>query len=80
MLRDKTYDSKFGRKFKSVKVNKGKYEMLLHLAMSLLDFRNALSMFVWEDPMTYLNMSQTEFLKFIRENFEIKLHSNYDYD
>lgn len=80
MLEDKTYDSKFGRKFKSVKLNKGKYEMLLHLAMSLRDFRNALSMFVWEDPMTYLNMSQTEFLKLIRENFEIKLHSNYDYD
>ena len=73
-------DSQYGRKFTSISLNKEKFKEAIGVAEVLRDFRNSLSEYVWADVFKYMNMSQNEFLKYIRANFKIKLHSNFDYD
>ena len=75
-----TEESTYGKKFKSVKLNKSKYDMLFNMAIYLRDFRNSLSIEFWSNFEKYIVMSEYDFLKEIRANFDIKLLSLFDRD
>lgn len=75
-----TEECTYGKKFKSVNLNKSKYNMLYNMALYLREFRNSLSIEFWSNFEKYIVMTKTDFLKEIRANFNIKLSPLFDYD
>ena len=77
------YISKYGRKFKSKNLNRAKYAEIFEVANEMREFRNKLSEYTWANfDELIIKRSSTEFLTFIRNNYEPARHldSNFDYD
>lgn len=71
-------NSKYTKSFKSDNITAQKYRELYDYAMYLRDYKNKLSEYVSQNLMFFLEMRKLEFLKYIRNNFELKVHSNFD--
>ena len=75
--------SKYARKFKSKNLNRAKYAEIFEVANEMREFRNELSEYAWANfDALIIKRSSTEFLKFIRNNYEPARHldSNFDRD
>lgn len=72
------FKSKYNKQFVSNFLTKMKYEELYAFAMYLRKYKNILSKKICDNILLYLDMNKFEFLKYIRNNFPIKINSNFD--
>lgn len=71
-------NSKYTKSFVSDGITEQKYRELYDYAVYLRDYKNKLSEYVSQNLMFFLDMRKLEFLKYIRNNFELKVNSNFD--
>lgn len=71
-------NTKYTKTFVSDSLTREKYNELHTYAVYLRDYKNKLSELVSSNLLFFLDMKKLEFLKYIRNNFEIKINSNFD--
>jgi transposase len=70
--------SKYNKQFVSNSLTSSKYNELYEQALYLRNFRNELSKEVNSNLLFYLDMNKFNFIKYVRNNFHIKINSSFD--